>query len=505
MRKTREILRLAYEVKIPARQIARSLHVSPTTVGNCLERARAAGLTWPLPEEMEDGHLEELLYGEEKERDRPLPDMRYLRKELSKKGVTLMLLWEEYLEGHPDDHYSYSQFCRVYRDWAGGLEISMHQDYKAGEKVFVDFAGQTIPVVDPSTGEITQAQVFVAAMGFSSCTYAEATPSQELPHWTRAHKNAFEFFGGVPHILTSDNLKSGVTHPCRYEPDVNQTYSDMATHYGCCVMPARVKKARDKAKVESAVLQAERRVIAPLRNRTFHSIAEVNLAIAEQVEFLNNRKMKELDASRREIFCEIDKPALLPLPEHPYEFAEWKKDRTVNIDYHVELDHHYYSVHYRLIKEKVDVRFTSHTVEIFHKGRRVASHARSFRKGGYTTIDDHRPASHKAHLEWNPSRIISWAGETGPATARLVAEIIERKPHPEMGYRSCLGIIRLGTKYGAERIEAAARRALTAGAFSYRSVKSILETGVDRLEDGEGGDTLPLPEHDNVRGPDYYN
>ena len=504
MRKTREILRLAYEVKIPARQIARSLHVSPTTVGNCLERAREAGITWPLPEEMEDGDIEELLYGEEKERDRPLPDMRYLRKELSRKGVTLMLLWEEYLEGHPDDHYSYSQFCRVYRAWAGKLEISMHQDHKAGEKAFIDFAGQTIPVVDPATGEITRTQVFVAAMGFSSYTYVEACPSQELPHWTRAHKHAFEFFGGVPHILTPDNLKSGITHPCRYEPDINPTYDDMATHYGCCVIPARVRRPKDKAKVESGVLQAERRVIAPLRNRTFHSIAEVNEAIAEQVEFLNNRKMKHLDQSRAELFREIDRPALLPLPEHPYEFAEWKK-RTVNIDYHVELDRHYYSVHYRLIKEKVDVRYTSHTVEIFHEGRRVASHARSFRKGGYTTVDDHMPASHKAHLEWSPSRIISWAGDTGPATAELVAGIMERRPHPEQGYRSCLGIVRLGGKYGSERMETAAKRAVGVGAFSYGSVKSILETGIDRLDDGEDQDALPLPEHDNVRGPDYYN
>jgi transposase len=368
--------------------------------------------------------------------------MKLIHRELSRKGVTLALLWQEHAADNPGDHYSYSWFCELYRRWASSVEISMRQDHKAGEKLFTDFAGQTIPIVDRETGEITQAEVFVAAHGFSSYTYAEAVASQELPNWIGAHVRAFDFFGGTPEILVPDNLKAGITHACRYEPDVNTTYWDMASHYSCAVIPARVRKPRDKAKVENAVLQVERWVIAPLRNRTFGSIGEANTAIAERVEWLNNRKMKVLDASRAELFEAHDLPELRPLPERPYEFATWKKAR-VNMDYHIEVEGHYYSVPYQLTREKVEARITERTIEVFHRGKRVTSHVRSFVKGRATTIHDHRPASHRAHLEWTPSRIVAWAEETGPATASLVDEIMRRKPHPEMGYRSCLGIIRL--------------------------------------------------------------
>jgi transposase len=346
--------------------------------------------------------------------------------------------------------------------------------------------------------------VFVAAHGFSSYTYAEAVASQELPNWIGAHVRAFDFFGGTPEILVPDNLKAGITHACRYEPDVNTTYWDMASHYSCAVIPARVRKPRDKAKVENAVLQVERWVIAPLRNRTFGSIGEANTAIAERVEWLNNRKMKVLDASRAELFEAHDLPELRPLPERPYEFATWKKAR-VNMDYHIEVEGHYYSVPYQLTREKVEARITERTIEVFHRGKRVTSHVRSFVKGRATTIHDHRPASHRAHLEWTPSRIVAWAEETGPATASLVDEIMRRKPHPEMGYRSCLGIIRLSSKFGSERMEAASRRALACGAFSYKSVKSILSAGLDQIEARASENRPPIPVHENVRGPDYYN
>ena len=502
MKKTREILRLAHEVGLTNRQIARSLCVSPTTVGECLRRARVAAITWPLAEEMDDEVLEGLLYGEEGKKEKPLPDMKDVHTELSRKGVTLALLWEEYAAEHPQDHYSYAQFTRHYRRWAGKLELSMRQAHKAGEKLFCDFAGQRMRIVDPQTGEITEAPVFVAAMGFSSFTYAEACPSEELVHWIGAHADAISYLGGVPHILVPDNTKVAVTSPCRYEPDLNPTYAEMAAHYGCAVIPARVGKPKDKAKVENAVLQVERWVIAPLRDRTFFSLAEANLAISERLDFLNDRTMKGLGASRRELFCRIDRPALLPLPSCPYEFATFKRAR-VNIDYHVEVEGHYYSVPYRLVHERVEVRLTQRTLEVYHRGKRVASHPRSYAKGRATTQDDHRPASHRACLEWTPSRIISWAERTGPATAELVSAIMASKPHPEMGFRSCLGIIRLSARYSPERVEAAAARALAAGAVSYKSVKSILSAGLDGIADEE--DPLVLPEHENIRGPEYYN
>lgn len=504
MRKTKEILRLAQEAGLSNRQIARSLNVSATTVGERLKRAAEAGITWPLGEEMDEEALEELLYAEpEPEPSKPLPDMRLVHRELSRKGVTLALLWQEYASDEPDDHYSYSWFCELYRRWASAVEISMRQDHKAGQKLFCDFAGQTIPIVDPATGEITDAEVFVASHGFSNYTYAEAVASQELANWIGAHVRSFAFFGGTPEILIPDNLKVGITHACRYEPDVNPTYADMASHYGCAVIPARVRKPKDKAKVENAVLQVERWVIAPLRNRTFGSLHDANTAIAERVDWLNNRRMKVLDASRAELFETCDLPALKPLPERPYEFATWKK-ASVNIDYHIEVEGHYYSVPYQLTREKVEVRLTERTIEVFHKGKRVASHPRSFTRGLATTTHDHRPASHKAYLEWTPSRIVAWAEETGPATASLVEEIMRSKPHPEMGYRSCLGIIRLSKKFGGDRVEAASERALACRAFFYKSVKSILSAGLDRIDEQDG--TRPaIPAHENVRGPDYYN
>lgn len=379
----------------------------------------------------------------------------------------------------------------------------MRLNHRAGEELYCDYAGQTVRIVDPSTGEISYAQVFVAAMGFSSYAFAYATPSQELSCWIDSHIRAFSYLGGVPHILVPDNITTGITKANRYEPDVNPTYSDMAEHYGCAVIPARVRKPRDKAKVENAVQQVERWVLAPYRNRTFHSLHELNTVISERLEWLNNRKMKHLDASRRELFERVDKSALLPLPERSFEIAK-RKTARVNIDYHVEVDGHYYSVPYRLIHERVDVRYTGSTVEILHRGRRVASHVRSFEKGRFSTIAEHMPSSHRAHLEWTPSRIMSWAKTSGPATALLVKRIMADKPHPEMGYRSCLGIIRLSKKYSSERLEKASRRALATGAISYKSVKSILSSGMDRISPEEETPLL-LPEHENIRGPEYYN
>lgn len=508
MRKIREVLRLRYDLKLSARQIAKSCNIARSTVSDYLFRARNAGLCWPLPPELDDTALENLLYPpaaqDVPQEKRQMPPMDYLHRELKRKGVTLQLLWYEYKKANPQG-YQHSQFCELYRRWARKLDLSLRQEHRAGHKLFVDYVGDTIPVVNPHTGEIHQAQLFIAVLGASNYTFAEASYSQELPCWIGSHIHAFEYFGGVPEIVVTDNLKSGVTKACRYEPDINPTYNDLAQHYGTSIIPARAGKPKDKAKVEAGVLMAIRWILAALRNRTFFSLEELNQAIREKLSILNNRKFQKLDTTRAELFKAIEKPALKPLPPHPYEFADWKK-ATVNIDYHVEVDHHYYSVPYQLVRQQVDIRITATTVEVLFKNRRVASHRRSYRKGGFTTLIEHRPKSHQEYLEWTPSRIIRWAGENGPHTRELVTKVIESKPHPEQGYRSCLGIIRLARKYSPQRLEAACQRALNIKAFSYKSVNSILKNGLDQQ-------ALPFDEsppekmvvHHNIRGSGYYH
>jgi transposase len=440
MRKIREILRICWGGGLSARQAATSCGVGRTTIKEYLDRAERAGLSWPLPEDLDDAALENRLFLSSIPLDaerRNMPSFDYIRKELTRKHVTLQLLWHEYKEKIPEG-YEYSQFCLRYRAWLKTLDVALRQDYKAGEKLFVDFAGDTIPIHDPKTGTVAPAYLFVAALGASNYTYAEAVSHQDLPSWISLHVHTFEFMGAVPMITVPDNPKVGVTHPCRYEPDLNPTYQDMAAHYDTAVVPARVKKPKDKAKVESAVLIAERWIIAALRNRTFFDIEELNKAIREKLEEFNARPLQKLKVSRRHLFDAIDRPAMKPLPERRYEYAQWEKHK-VNIDYHVEVDHHYYSVPYQLKGEAVDARITASTVEILLKGKRIASHARSSLPGRHTTLSAHMPESHKRYLEWTPSRIIKWAEKTGPSTASLVKEIMERRPHPEQGFRSDWG------------------------------------------------------------------
>ena len=508
MRKIKEVLRLKHEHSLSKSQIAKSCKISRSTVKEYLQRAKKAGLGWPLDSSLDDVALEARLFPVQPpvpvSTERSMPPMDYLYRELKRKSVTLQLLWFEYKESNPDG-YQYSQFCNLYRQWRQRLDVTLRQEHRAGEKLFVDYAGQTVPVIDPATGEVTEAAVFIAALGASSYTFAEASPSQELPFWILSHVRAFEFLGGVPEILVPDNLKSGVTKPCRYEPDINPTYHELAEHYGTAVIPARVRRPKDKAKVESAVFLAERWILAALRNHTFFSLDELNRAIAAQLEQLNNRPFQKLDTTRRELFETIDKPALKPLPPTCYELAQWKKAR-VNIDYHIELDRHYYSVPYQLAKQQVDVRFTATTVEVLFKNKRVASHQRNYRKGSFTSLTEHMPKAHQKHLEWTPSRVARWAEKTGPCTQEIVNRIMESRPHPEQGFRSCLGIIRLATHYSTERLERACARALSIKAFSFKSVQSILKKGLDQqdllLEPPEDQPTL---NHTNLRGQKYYH
>jgi transposase len=416
--------------------------------------------------------------------------------------VTLELLWFEYKQVHPDG-YQYSQFCDLYRQWRGTLDVTLRQPYRGGEKAFVDYAGPTLPIVDVSTGEIRPAQVFVGALGASSYTFVDLTWTRSLPDWTSSHVRMFTFFGGVPQLLVSDNEKAGVKAASPYEPDLNPTYHELANHYGTAVLPTRPHAPRDKAKVEAAVQAVERWVLAPLRNHTLFSLTEGRRAIRPLLDALNCRPFQKMEGSRLSLFEELDQPALSPLPATPYEFAEWRKVR-VNIDYHVQVRLHFYSVPHTLARKELDVRLTATTLEIFHSGRRVAAHARSHRKGGYTTNPDHMPATHRAHQEWTPSRLIAWAGKVGPETAAFVTQLLKSRPHPEQGYRSCLGLMKLARTHPRGRIEAACHRALAIQSLTYRSVKSILDAGLDRL-DLPTDPPLQLPlNHIHLRGAEYY-
>ena len=505
MRKVREVLRLHYAAGLSTRAIARSLKVSPATVGKYIRRAEVQGLSWPLPEPLDDAALERRLFPAPvlSATQRPLPQWSEVHRELRQKDVTLALVWQEYKAAHPGG-LQYSWFCDQYRAWASKLDVVMRQEHRAGEKLFVDYAGRTVAVVDRHTGELRQAQVFVAVLGASNYTYAEATWTQALPDWIASHVRAFEFLGGCSELVIPDNLGSAVSRAHRYEPDTNPTYHDLARHYGVAVLPARVRKPRDKAKVEVGVQIVERWILAALRHRTFFSLIELNHAIAERLEWLNARAFRKLPGSRRTAFESIDRPALRALPAEPYVFAQWKKVR-VHVDYHIEFERHYYSVPHALVGRQLHARYTAHTVELFHHGQRVASHVRSHSPGRHTTVPEHMPEKHRLFAEqWSPERFSRWAEKIGPATGALITHVLQARRHPEQSYRSCLGILRLAKTYSDARLEAAAQRALTLGARSVRSVESILKHRLDEQPLHEAPE-CPLPDdHDNLRGPSYF-
>lgn len=508
MRKIREVLRLRFGLGLGQDQIARSCSIGQPTVHRYLEWAAAAGLSWPLAEDYDDRQLEALLFPARAAKPpagkRPAPDFALIHRELqTHKHLTLQLVWHEYREQHPDG-YRYSRFCELYQRWRRHQEVVLRQDHRAGEKMFVDWAGATVLIYDRDTGEAAPASIFVAVLGASSYTFAWAAVDQTLPNWIDSHLRAFEFFGGVSALIVPDNPRTGVDRACRYEPDLNRTYHEMSQHYGTAVMPARPYKPRDKAKVETAVVVAERWIIAALRHRKFFSIGELNEAMGGLLDRLNQRPFRKREGSRESLFETLDRPALKPLPTQRYVMADWETLRA-SIDYHVEIDRNYYSVPYQLAGEQLEARFTATTIEIFYRGKRIASHVRSPAAYQHTTIHEHMPKSHQAHREWTPSRIIHWAESGGPATAGVVRTILESKPHPEMGYRACLGILRLGKTYSNQRLEAASQRALNLQACSYQSLKSILKRSLDQqtdlpLESGRSG-----PRHENVRGADYYD
>jgi transposase len=504
MRKIRDVLRLSAG-GMSKRQIAASLGVSATAAGECVRRARHAGLSWPLPEELTDERLEVQLYSPPAAaaRDRrPQPNWAVVHRELRRPGVTLQLLWEEHRAAHPDG-YGYSRYCELFRAWETRLSPTMRQNHVAGERMFVDYAGTTLEVIDPSTGEVRTAQLFVAVLGASSYTYAEATWTQGLADWIGSHTRSFDFFRGVPAMVVSDNLRSGVTKACFYEPAVNRTYAEMAAHYNTAIVPARPYRPRDKAKVEVAVQVTTRFIIAKLRNRQFFLLPVLNAAIAELVAQINNRVSRHLGASRRALFEDLERPTLKPLPAEPYLFAEWKECR-VGLDYHVEVHKHYYSVPHQLLREKVWVRITARTIEVFHHGKRVAVHVRSSANRKHTTVREHMPSSHRRYADWTPERLRRQAGTIGRNTAALIEIILRERAHPEQGFRACIGILRLAKIYGHQRLDAACGRALEIGARSYSSVNSILKNNIDRRRPATPADG-PAIAHDNIRGATYFH
>ena len=507
MRKIREVLRLRFELGLGQRAIARACSISQSTVHEYLSRAAAAGMVWPLGEEWDEQRVEQALFGErqlvKRLPEQVPPDFPALHSQLQEhRHLTLQLAWEEYRQVRPEG-YRYSRFCELYQRWRRKQDVVLRQVHQPGEKGFVDWAGATIPMHDPVTGEVWPAPLFVMVLGASSYTYAEATGDQQLAAWISAHIHAFEYFVGVPRLLIPDNLRTGVSRACRYDPDLNPTYQEMAMHYQVGVVPARPRHPKDKAKVEVGVQVAERWIIAALRHQKFFRLADLNHAIRELLERLNQRPFRKREGSRASVFAAVERNALRPLPVEPFDMSQWSYAR-VNIDYHIAFDANFYSVPYTLVQERVEVRATPTTIEIFHKGQRIASHVRGHGREQVFTQTEHRPKSHQAHLEWTPSRMVNWAEKIGPHTAKLFERILAEKPHPEMGYRSCLGIIRLAEQYSSTRMEAAADRALRVGACRFQSVKSILKNSLDQQPLPEPPPPLLPPSHDNIRGAEYF-
>ncbi len=511
MRQIKEVLRLKFEAKLSHERIAAATGVSKGAVTGYLKRALEAGIGWPLDPRLGDAALEAQLF---RAAGAPVashatPDFARMHQELKRKGVTLQLLWEEYSTAHPGCAYRYSQFCVHYGRFRNRLKRSMRQVHRAGEKLFLDYSGSTVPIINAATGELRPAQIFVAVLGASNYTYAEATWTQSLPDWISSHLRTFEFMGAVPALLVPDNLKSAIKRACRYEPEATSTYADMARHYGTAILPARPFHPRDKAAVEAGVLLVQRWILARLRNRQFFSLAELNAAIRELLIDLNNRPFKKLEGSRASAFAAIDRPAMAPLPATRYEYAEWKA-AIVNIDYHGALGGHYYSVPHSLVRVKLEVSYSATTVECFFKGKRVAVHARSQCRGRHTTLPEHMPGSHRKHSEWSPGRLLNWALDIGPGTRDVVQWQFDNRPHPEQGYRACLGLLNLAKYYGPERLEAACRRALTIGSPTRKRIKSILDAKLDQHPElfttptSENPVSPPPAPHLNVRGADFF-
>ncbi len=499
LRMIKDVIRMKWEGQHSHEQIAASLRISKGVVAKYLALAAAAGLHWQTVRAWDERQLlARLLPREAASTPVVVPDWGRIHLELGRKGVTLMLLWEEYVAAHAEQRtWRYTQFCEHYKAFAQRLKRSMRQQRRAGEKLFIDFAGPTVPLVDGG-----RAHVFVGAMGVSSFTFASATEAQKLEHWIESMVRALTFYDGAPALIVPDNPRALITVPDRYEPRAHDTVLDFARHFGTSVLPARPYAARDKATADIAVQVVTRWILARLRHRRFTTVSEVDRAIAELLPSLNGRPFQKLPGSRASVFAEIDRPALRPLPAHRDELARFKTVK-VHVDYHVEIDAHRYSVPHAFVGQELDARITPHAVELPLRGQRIASHVRSSRRGGYTTVPEHMPAAHRAHLQWSPQRLIDWGGRIGVATGEVVTRLLASRKHPEHGYRACLGLLNLAKRFGATRLEAACERALALGAFQYRHVRDVLLNNRDRTPPPGTADWTS-PAHENVRGPGYY-
>ncbi len=507
MRTIREILRLSFTTTLSDRMIAQSVRCSHTTVALYAARAREAGLNWPLPSDLSEADLRRMLRGQAQQSTSeqsaiPMPDWEYVHRELARKGVTLKRLWCEYIDLHPDG-YRYSRFCDHYRSWSACLHVSMRMRHTPGEKLFVDYSGITAEIIDPETGQAMSAEIFVAALGYSHMIYAEATLSQRLEDWLASHVRALEYFGGAPKIIVPDNLKSGVTSPCWYDPDTNPAYGELAEHYRAAVIPARVRRPKDKAKVEKAVQMVEYQALAAIRDHRYFSLQQLNADLRRLVDQINDTPFQKLSGSRRTQFEEVDKPALQALPQERFVASTWTK-ATVGIDYHVVADKRYYSVPYKLYKKVVEIRLTASTVEIYHELQRVASHCRSTRGvGHHSTLAEHMPSSHRRYAQWTPDRILSWAATIGPNMRALCDQIMDRRRHPEQGFRTCLGLLQLNKGYDSVRLESLAAYAVSHRVMRLKSLRHILERGIDLIPKENAAD-LEVIIHQNVRGPQAF-
>jgi transposase len=506
MHQLKEILRQKLVLLRSHRAVAEAVGVSLGLVSGVMSRAAVLQIAAEHIDELDEAALEEKFYGRRAARgaSRPLPDPAEMHIELKRAGVTLQLLHLEYLERHPDG-YRYTTYCDAYRAWLAKRSPTMRQTHVAGDKMFVDYSGKRPQIVDAATGEVTDVELYVAVLGASNYTYAEATFTQQVPDFVASTTRTFTFFGGAARAIVPDQLKSAVTRSCRYEPGVQRSFAELGRYYRTTILPARPRSPRDKAKVEVGVQIVQRWVLAKIRNQVFHTLGELNARIRELVVELNARTMRLYKVSRTELFNRIERHALSPLPPDAFEYAEWKKV-SLNVDYHVAFDDHFYSASHTLGQEELWVRATTTSVEIFHRSTRVASYVRSYEKFKHTTTPAHMPTAHQKHAEWTPTRILGWARTVGPMTSALAEAILAERRHPEHGYRSCLGLFRLAKRYGNERMEAACARALTVSARSYRHVESILKNGFDRAPalDTESGSSTGVV-HENVRGRDYYH
>lgn len=506
MRKIREVLRLRLEADLSVRQISICTKVSVGSIQKLLKSAQALGLTWPLPTELDDARLAALFYPQADttiSARHVVPDWPSVHQELKRKGVSKQLLWEEYTQRYPNSCYSYSQFCDRYKSWCQLQKRSMRQIHKAGEKLFIDYCGPTVPIVSPTTGEVRQAQVFVAVLGASNYTFAEATWSQSLPDWLQSHVRAFEFFGGTPVLLIPDNLKSGVSKACRYDPELNPSYQQLAEHYQVAVMPARPYKPKDKAKAEVGVQIVERWILARLRHQTFFSLAELNQCIRALLNELNERPFKQLPGNRREAFEQLDRPALGSLPVHPYRYVAIKTVK-VNIDYHVSYEQHHYSVPHQYVGQQLELHAGDTLLQVYHQQQLVASHPRKTIPG-MSTLPEHMPERHSKQQRWTPGRLKQWAADIGPGTLCWVSERLEEKAHAEQAYRLCLGLLSLSREYPPSRVEACCQLANREGLVRLKQLKSVLTSGRDQLP----ASPLSYPElpqeHENIRGPQSFH